>query len=451
MSTRADEAVSWIITGTRGPRPPKPERTRVEISLLRRVIGPFLLLVLAPPFVVLLHVVSTRFNGSMSDFAGSNPGLIWEAVPAPSWNAIGIVLGWIGFATISMVVLPGGWVEGPITPSGLRPRYRNNGLLAWAVTHVLLVTGWATGLFRAADIYREFGALLIVLSLMALPLCALLYLKGRFFPSTQDTVLTGYPFFDFFQGIELHPSLFGIDLKQLFNCRVSMMGWSAIALVMAAHQLETLGRVSNGMMVTTALIVLYLFKFFVWESGYFRSLDIMHDRFGYYLCWGVLVWVPGVYTVASQHLAEHPSDLHPALALLCFAIGVGALVTNYVADAQRQETRARGGRVKIFGRPARTLVATYRTSDGQRRENLLLVSGFWGVSRHFHYMPELMLALAWTLPVGAVLAPYAYVLFLAILLLDRAERDDERCRSKYGSAWDEYCRLVPSRIVPGIY
>ncbi len=429
----------------------RPERSNAPISLFRRAIGPFLLLLLAPPFVVVLHMVSTRFDGSIASFVRADSSVLLEAIPTPSWNALRIVLGWFAFATISMVGLPGGWSEGSITPSGLRPRYRGNGLSAWIVTHALLAFGWAAGFFRATDIYREFGAILIVLSLIALPLCALIYLKGRFFPSTRDAVLTGYPLFDFFQGIELHPSVFGLDLKQLFNCRISMMGWSVLTLVMAAHQFETLGRISNGMLVTTSLIVLYLFKFFVWEAGYFRSLDIMHDRFGYYLCWGVLAWVPGVYTSASQYLAEHPRDLHPALATGLFVLGVVALLTNYAADAQRQRVRAAQGHANVFGRPARTLVARYRTSDGEERDNLLLVSGFWGLSRHFHYVPEIVLALAWTLPVGAVLAPYAYVLFLTILLIDRAERDDERCRAKYGPTWDEYCRLVPSRIVPGFY
>ncbi|RYY32672.1 hypothetical protein EON62_05075, partial [archaeon] len=33
-------------------------------------------------------------------------------------------------------------------------------------------------------------------------------------------------------------------------------------------------------------------QFFWWETGYLASIDIMHDRAGYYICWGCLVWVP---------------------------------------------------------------------------------------------------------------------------------------------------------------
>ena len=95
--------------------------------------------------------------------------------------------------------------------------------------------------------------------------------------------------------------------------------------------------------------------------------------------------------------------------------------------------------------------------------------------RHFHYMPELGAALCWGLPAlfqGAM--PYAtcrrrrawgfrcvltrlldaryfYFLFLLPLLVDRASRDDQRCSLKYGKAWDEYRRIVPYKIVPGVY
>jgi len=43
------------------------------------------------------------------------------------------------------------------------------------------------------------------------------------------------------------------------------------------------------------------------------------------------------------------------------------------------------------------------------------------------------------------------VTFLTILLFDRATRDDKRCRKKYGKYWEEYCRRVPWKIVPGVY
>ena len=39
-------------------------------------------------------------------------------------------------------------------------------------------------------------------------------------------------------------------------------------------------------------------------------------------------------------------------------------------------------------------------------------------------------------------------IYLTILLLDRAYRDDARCASKYGKDWTKYQEKVPYRIVP---
>lgn len=34
---------------------------------------------------------------------------------------------------------------------------------------------------------------------------------------------------------------------------------------------------------------------------------------------------------------------------------------------------------------------------------------------------------------------------------DRAFRDDERCRAKYGSSWKRYSELVPYKMVPYVW
>lgn len=79
-------------------------------------------------------------------------------------------------------------------------------------------------------------------------------------------------------------------------------------------------------------------------------------------------------------------------------------------------------------------------------------AGWWGLSRHFHYLPEIGAAFLWTAPAGfAHPLPYFYVFFLTLLLFDRAFRDDARCASKYGKFWQEYCRAVPYKIVPFVF
>jgi len=50
-----------------------------------------------------------------------------------------------------------------------------------------------------------------------------------------------------------------------------------------------------------------------------------------------------------------------------------------------------------------------------------------------------------------MLITYFYILYFAILLIHRERRDDEKCHRKYGKDWEEYRKIVRSRIIPGIY
>lgn len=423
-------------------------------SSLRRWIGPLLLIVTTPLLSVLTWFICDRHQGSVLEWAQrfSTEELL-TYMPRPSLSSLGLVLGWTAFQLLLLKVLPGEHFLGPVTPTGERPAYRLNGVAAWAVTHVLLVVGLGTNLIDAVAFYEQFGSMLVTLTLTAFLFCMFLYWKGFHYPSSRDVVTTGNVLFDFFQGVELHPTFFGVSLKQLINCRVSMMGWSAIGILFAGRQVQQTGSVTWAMVASVTVLTLYLLKFFIWEGGYFTSLDIMHDRFGYYICWGVLVWVPAIYNSPQLYMLHRPGDIDALTAVGIILLGCVGIWMNYAADRQRQVVRAKGGDCLVWGKRAETILASYRTTDGETRQNLLLVSGYWGLARHFHYVPELTVALAWSLPAGTTqwLIPYFYFIFLAILLTDRARRDDLRCEAKYGPAWEEYRKRVPYRIVPGIY
>jgi len=40
---------------------------------------------------------------------------------------------------------------------------------------------------------------------------------------------------------------------------------------------------------------------------------------------------------------------------------------------------------------------------------------------------------------------------MTCLLVDRAFRDERRCKAKYGKAWDEYKAKVPYLIIPYVF
>ncbi|KAM0002251.1 putative 7-dehydrocholesterol reductase [Helianthus debilis subsp. tardiflorus] len=78
--------------------------------------------------------------------------------------------------------------------------------------------------------------------------------------------------------------------------RFGMMSWAVLAVTYCIKQYETNGKVADSMLVNTVLMLVYVTKFFWWEAGCWNTMDIAHDRAGFYICWGCLVWVPSIYT-----------------------------------------------------------------------------------------------------------------------------------------------------------
>lgn len=185
---------------------------------------------------------------------------------------------------------------------------------------------------------------------------------------------------------------------------------------------------------------------------YGAKVDIIHDRFGFYIFWGCTAFLPSIYTLTSYYLTTHPVHHPPIFAASLVIFGLAAVACNYWTDHQRQCFRATNGKLLIWGRTARYINADYITGDGKTRHSKLLTSGWWGVARHINYVFEISLALCWSLPAASTgLIPYVYVSFLTILLLDRAYRDEIRCSLKYGKFYDEYCQLVKWKMIPGVY
>jgi 7-dehydrocholesterol reductase len=241
----------------------------------------------------------------------------------------------------------------------------------------------------------------------------------------------------------------GLQIKKFITCRFGMMSWGLILLSYAAKQQSMIGYVSNSMLISGALQLFYIAKFYYWETGYLRSLDIMHDRAGFYICWGCMVWVPCVYTSPSMYLVLHPITLSTLTAVTIFGAGCLGILINYLADRQRQHVRATEGNCTVWGKKPLITLATYQTEQGETKQNIILASGWWGIARHFHYIPEILGAFCWSVPaLFSNFSPYFYVIFLTGLLVDRAFRDDKRCAKKYGDYWRQYCELVPYKIVP---
>eukprot|EP01111_Echinosteliopsis_oligospora_P000429 TRINITY_DN1044_c4_g1_i3.p1 TRINITY_DN1044_c4_g1~~TRINITY_DN1044_c4_g1_i3.p1 ORF type:complete len:395 (+),score=97.46 TRINITY_DN1044_c4_g1_i3:116-1300(+) len=357
---------------------------------IRATFGPLFLMTSTPTSLVIVWMINQFYDGSILRFVRE---ITWKDLtarwPVPDLTTVSIVLTFAVFEALLLVFVPGRIFKGPITPAGNQPTYRLNGVASYLLSLATLIICFVSGVIPLDLVYDNLGKILQFMSYVSFVFCIFLYFKGIYFPSSTDSGTSGNIVWDFYWGTELHPQLSSsFNLKQYCNCRLGMMGWAVLIVCFAAKQYSQLGYITNSSIASLILQQIYIFKFYLWEDGYFASLDIMHDRFGYYICWGVLSWIAGIYTFVSQFLVNHPIDLPPVLFYGYLALGIFFVWANYDADAQRLRVRQTKGNTTVWGSKPKIMTAKYKTSDGKEHSSILLLSGWWGIARHVHYSPH---------------------------------------------------------------
>lgn len=361
--------------------------------------------------------------------------------PAPTWEAAAILGGWIAAQALLYVVVPGRVVHGRPTEHGERAEYRLNGLVAFVASAALLIAAIAGGLLSPAAVLAELGPLLTCATLFAVVAALATHAAGRGRAHLERT--TGDPIYDFYMGAVLNPRIGRHDLKFFFESRIGMGSWGALAIVMAAAELQARGEVSTAMLVVTLCQLVYIVDFFVFESNLLSMIDIIEENLGFMLWFAFLVWMPFNFTLQQQYALAARPELPLVAAIALVLVNFAGYYVFRSANLQKQRFRADPS-APIWGRPP----VAMETARGTR----LLLSGWWGLARHANYLGDLTMALTWCLACGfGSVVPYFYFLYFAPLLLNRERRDHAMCRRKYGEDWDRYCEKVPYRIVPFVY
>jgi protein-S-isoprenylcysteine O-methyltransferase Ste14 len=132
--------------------------------------------------------------------------------------------------------------------------------------------------------------------------------------------------------------------------------------------------------------------YIVFERVHLYTYDFVAERVGFKLGWGCLVFYPFFYCSAFWFAAPLPnpgaSRLQLAACALVFFCG-WALARG--ANLQKFAFKVHPERTSFGPLAQRALV------DGDKR---VLVSGFWGLSRHINYLGELLMAIGLSLSLG---------------------------------------------------
>ncbi|KAL2350986.1 ergosterol biosynthesis ERG4/ERG24 [Cryomyces antarcticus] len=405
-------------------------------------------------------------------------------------KAIVATLGYYVLSLVLNVVLPAQEVEGVELRSGGRLKYRFN---AFSSALFIMVIAAAGTLAEGPNfvlwtfIYDNYVQLLTTNILISYALATYVYIDSFSVkpkdPHHRELAAggqTGNMMYDWFIGRELNPRvkipLAGvIDIKTFMELRPGMLAWVILDLTFMAKQYANYGYITDSIMLVTFSQALYTFDALWWESSMLTMIDITTDGFGFMLAFGDLVWVPFTYSLQARYLAVHPVKL--GLQGVLAVVGV-QLFGYYIFRAANNEKNTFRTNPND---PSVKHLKYIQTSTGSK----LITSGWWGRARHINYLGDWIMSWAYCLPTGiagyivqrqsfvdgnvlgaafgdkevvqgeargwGMLITYFFMLYFAVLLIHREMRDEEKCRKKYGKDWDEYCKRVPWRILPGVY
>lgn len=414
-------------------------RARVLTGFRRSAL---ILMLTLPPLIYYMWICVTFYGGAMQlPTSGAELAAFVSHIEVPGPRALAFFVGWYALQVLLQVFAPGKWVEGTPLRDGSRLRYKMNGWFSWWVTLMLAFVLVDRGVVPATMLADDFGELLTIFNVFAFAFSGYLYVRGT--RRGKADGLTGRPIYDYFMGTELNPRIGDFDLKLFFEARPGLILWVLINFSFMAKQYQEHCTITAAMILVCLFHAFYIADYYYNEKRILSTMDIKHENFGWMLCWGDAVLVPFTYTIQAMYLVEHAHELPWWGIVGIVALNFGGFFVFRSVNSQKDEFRADPER-PIWGRKPEYI----RTQRG----SLLLTSGWWGLSRHANYMGDLMMATAWCLPAlfGHVL-PYFYIIYFSWLLIHRQWRDDKMCEAKYGADWDEYCKRVRWRIVPGIY
>jgi len=351
---------------------------------------------------------------------------------------------WIIFHSLFYLAPIGKRVLGLPLRNGKVLSYNMNAIHAFVVCHVTAVVLHITGIFPLSFLADLFVPLMLGAIIISIVMSVLLY-AASYRGSNVLLALggnSGNACYDFWIGRELNPRIGDLDLKFMCELRPGLIGWSLLNWAFVTRAYE------NGVL-TPAIVLVAIFEswyvadgLFI-EEGNLTMMDIVHDGFGFMLCFGDLAWVPFIYTLKCKFMAYHPQQQSWLYLGLCVSMHILGYLIFRGANTEKDLFR------KNPKDPRVQHLNVMKTSAGKS----LIISGYWGICRHPNYVGDWLMTTSWSALCGPLhILPYFQSVYFAILLIHRQLRDEHQMQLKYGNEdWNRFCGIVKHRLIPYVY
>ncbi|XP_022243632.1 lamin-B receptor-like isoform X6 [Limulus polyphemus] len=267
---------------------------------------------------------------------------------------------------------------------------------------VLFVLGYFN--FPLTFVYSHFIHLIVASVLFSFVFSVWLYFKSFQAPTynINPEATTGYQYYDFFVGREVHPRIGKMFDIKLFVLNAGMISW----------------------------------------EYFLSSTTIQYEGVGYQLIIVFFTLTPFFYCIPVLYLVNY----RQYVSNYCI-FGIAALYSLglYIYTQSNREKY-------MFRRNAhdRSLInlESIPSLNGKR----LLISGWWGFVRHPNKLGDIIIFVAWTLPCGFEnIFPYLPAFFVIMYLVYQVLKSERKCEIRHGAAWIRYTSCVQSRIFPQVF
>jgi delta14-sterol reductase len=357
-------------------------------------------------------------------------------------NALGFLTPIMIFMIIFIlnILLPGRWVTGYVTKknSAEKLRYHLNGIYVFVV---VVLTWFLLGFLNIVPFEWLYNTRWYGLAGAFTSGLIFSFVVVLAYPPVRKSFLADL-FFGRVENLQFRNGL--ADAKMwLYLTGAILLELNALSFT--AHHLILYGeQASAGILLSATLLTWFIIDYFVFEEVHLYTYDLFAERVGFKLGWGCMVFYPYFYPVFLWSTADLP-DPHTPFWLLLIYVLVFFAGWTLSRGANLQKYYFKRNPAKAFlGIMPETI------SDGK---NVLLVNGFWGISRHINYSGEILMASGIILCTGYpfMILPWLYPLYYVLLLFARQRDDNKRCALKYGELWKTYEKRVPYKIIPFVY